>query len=108
MSENQQISFFIKYNLKTILKLLSSEESIDLTQLEGLSILFKQPSKFLGMFQSNKVYDINEIAALISERIYFPEHNRHVISGLTRSVQVKDEEFCGANADLKVQNCEDS
>lgn len=31
MSENQQISFFIKYNLKTILKLLSSEESIDLT-----------------------------------------------------------------------------
>ena len=96
MSEHQQISFFVKYNLKTILKLLApkDEDTIDLGQLEGLSILFKNPTLFLAMFQNNKKYDIIEVSTDISERIYLGEWQKNLITGLTRSVQIKDEEYC--------------
>ena len=69
-SEYQQITFFIKYNLKTILKLISSEETIDSSQIEGISILFKNGQILSSMFQGNKKWEINEISSIICEQIY--------------------------------------
>lgn len=54
------------------------------------------------MFQNDKKYDINEVSSVISERIYIGEWQKNLITGLTRSVQMKDEEYCLDNPDLKI------
>ncbi|EGR33620.1 tubulin-specific chaperone c, putative [Ichthyophthirius multifiliis] len=127
-SEYQQAIFYIRYNIKTILRLVSNDLNNEdcMISSKDLSILqiILRPEIQKGKNNNNKI-NLSQYSQLfnnpqqkISAKVLSEyltntlsmnetQDNIVYIQGLTKSVMCKDEKSC-ENQDLRIVNCEDS